>query len=387
MAEKISQLTAATSANYSDLIETSQSDGIGGWLTKKVTDYQLTQLIGSRDQIITTSTVLTNPCPNVIYVNFTTAGQSITLPVANGTNGHPAGKVIWFKVAPTNTENFDINISDGTTLLTAIGAGGNYNDYIISYSVNSNQNGTPIRLFVIANGDSYLPLSGGTLSGNLILEDVDAVGAFSGLDINKSESNSPAQINVYNSFPGSSATAEINTITEGASDAVFRSVINGGDLLTWGLDASDAAAFVLCNTNTLGGGNIFRVGQDAATLFYGTVTLNADATTGKQAVTYQQLNSTLTVSGTTHTLASTDALRNSVCTNVAGCTITVNTASLQDGESANFQSANAAGVVMFSAGTGTVYYCPALCNKLVTNGAATITRQGSDYYVHGDLTA
>jgi hypothetical protein len=380
-----------------DLLEIETAGGLG----RSITGQEIIDGVGAinfADFPVTSSITLPTPCPSVVYVNFTTPGQAITLPDATAVNAPKAGDVIYFKVAITNSENFDINTSDGTTLLTAVSTDGNYNDYILSYSQNDTENGTPIRDFVIPNLGAlgtaayqnvaaFLASIGGTLSGNLVIDDTLAVGPFSGLDINKTASDSPAQINVYNSFPGTGASAEINALSEGAADAVFRAAVNGGDVFTWGYDAS-AAKFKLSAGNALGTTDIYEV--DPATFafaFTQIMTLNADATTGLQAVTYQQLNSTLTISGTTHTLASTDALRNSICTNVAGCTITINTASLQDGESANFQSANAAGVVIFSAGTGTVYYCPAGCNKLVTNGNATVTRQGTDYYVNGTLTA
>jgi hypothetical protein len=45
MALKISQLTAATQANLTDLLETSQSDGMGGWLSKKLTLQQAKTLV------------------------------------------------------------------------------------------------------------------------------------------------------------------------------------------------------------------------------------------------------------------------------------------------------------------------------------------------------
>jgi hypothetical protein len=261
---RISTLDPVATPLYTDVIPDVQLANVGV-TTNNISLLKLTQLINASYLEVTASATLASPCPNIVNVNFTTPGQTITLPPATGANGHPAGKPIYFKVAPTNSENFSILTNDGlTTLLTAIGTTGAYNDYIVIYSQNSTQNGTPISLFIIPDVTVYLPLTGGTLSGDLILADADAVGAFSGLDINKSEANSAAQINVYNSFPGAAATAEINAITEGASDAVFRSVINGGDLLAWGLDASDSAAFVLCNTNTLGSGNLFRIGQDGA---------------------------------------------------------------------------------------------------------------------------
>jgi hypothetical protein len=379
---EISGLNAVVTPLYTDVLPETQLAEVGV-NSRKISNLQLTNLINGNYLVVTTTQTLPSPCPNYICYKFTTPGEVITLPAANTANGHPAGKPIWFFPHADNTEDFDINTNDGTTFLTNIGD----NKFTLTYSTNATQNGTPIDRIVFADTGSFLQTTGGTLTGNLSIDGGAAPG-FSGLDINKTLADSPAQINVYNAFPGLGATAEINAMSEGAADAVFRAAVNGGDLFTWGLDASDSGAFVLSNSNTLGGAdNLLRIGQDKAALFYGTVTLNADATTGLQVVSYQQLNSTLTISGTTHTLASTDALRNSVCTNVAGCTITINTASLQDGESANFQSANAAGVVQFSAGTGTVYYSPALCNKLVTNGAATVTRQVNDYYVHGDLTA
>jgi hypothetical protein len=376
---EISGLNAVVTPLYTDVLPETQLAEVGV-NSRKISNLQLTNLINGNYLVVTTTQTLPSPCPNYICYKFTTPGEVITLPAANTANGHPAGKPIWFFPHADNTEDFDINTNDGTTFITNIGN----NKFTLTYSTNATQNGTPIDRIVFADTGSFLPTVGGTLTGNLSI-DGGAVGGFTGLDISKN-ANSALQLNLYNENVGASALVQFVSLTEGA-DVIHTAGLNGGDLVSWGFDASDASAYVICTSAILGTGNIFRIDQNGAALFYGTVTLNADATTGLQAVSYQQLNSTLTISGTTHTLASTNALRNSICTNVAGCTITINTASLQDGESANFQSANAAGVVQFSAGTGTVYYSPALCNKLVTNGAATVTRQGSDYYVHGDLTA
>jgi hypothetical protein len=275
---EISVLNPVVTPLYTDVLPETQLAEVGV-NSRKISLLQLTEVINGNYSLITTSQTLPSPCPNYICYKFTTPGQVITLPAANGANGHPKGKPIWFFPHVDNTEDFDINTNDGTTFITNIGN----NKFMLVYSTNATQNGTPIDRILFADTGSFLPIAGGTLTGDLIL---------------------------------------------------------------------------------------FQ-----------------DATSGLQAVTYQQLNKPLYIPTTTHTTLPTENLANNLCLNVSGCTITINAASLPDGGSTFYQRENGIGVVSFVAGTATVHFCPAGCDKLVENGGATVTRLGVEYFVHGDLTA
>lgn len=118
------------------------------------------------------------------------------------------------------------------------------------------------------------------------------------------------------------------------------------------------------------------------------ITVNQDATSGLQPVTYQQLNRNVNISVTTHTLSSTDVFSRNFCSNVAGCTITVNFSSLQNGEESTFQNISTNAFVEFvDGGSAALNSFPANCFKIPPNGIAKIGRLNGAYYVNGDLTA
>jgi len=222
---------------------------------------------------VSTDTVLTNPCPQVIRCDFTTVGHSITLPPATLPGGQPNGKLIYFKIAPTNTQLFDINTADGSTFIANAGLV----NFAISYSTNGNINGTPIDIFYFAGGalgtmasqnaDS-VAITGGTIDGVAIGATVPAAGNFTGingtsLNIEASSAGGNVQGAIINdsAAANSSASMFVGVADITAGDATYSAFINGDNLWTWGLDNSDGDAWVLSNTNSLGSGNAIRVSQ------------------------------------------------------------------------------------------------------------------------------
>lgn len=115
---------------------------------------QVRQLIAARYLDITDNTVLTNPCPQTLYINMGAPGKSIQLPPANAVNGQPAGAWIDFIIAPSNAYNFDILTADGDLYDTVVGTLGTYNAFSLSYSTNANLNGTPVRRLSYFNANN-----------------------------------------------------------------------------------------------------------------------------------------------------------------------------------------------------------------------------------------
>jgi hypothetical protein len=94
------------------------------------------------------------------------------------------------------------------------------------------------------------------------------------------------------------------------------------------------------------------------------------------------------VTGTTKTLAPTDAFSNTLVTNTGGCTLTIDFNSLPIGKWAYFQRSNVCGGLTLAAGTGVLYTTPANSFNVVENGGVWIGRfSDGAYYAHGDLTA
>ncbi len=270
MATEISQLSPVVTPLYTDVLPTTQLAQVG-IDSSKVSNLQLATLINGNYLLVDDTIILPSPCPNIIWYKFTTPGKVITLPAANGANSPPLGKPIWFYPHPDNTQDFDINTADGTTFITNIGN----NHFMLMYGSNSNINGTPIANWIFGEGGPYLPLSGGIISGNLTVTGGTIVTNLTvdagTLDIARN-ANTPAQFNIYNANAGTAAISEVNLLTENA-DASIVFGLNGGNLIKAGIDVSDSDAFVLCNTNTLGSYNLFRIGQDGSATFTGTLTL------------------------------------------------------------------------------------------------------------------
>lgn len=216
------------------------------------------------DVKITTTTTLPNPCPQVIYVEFTTPGQQIILPSAVGTGLQEKGKIIYFKVSPLNTEDFDIVLADGLTVfLTTIGP--NYSDFFLSYSQNLSANGTPIRLWTLDNvgvlGTAayenigfFLQSAGGTLTGDLYINGGTS-GIFNGLQITKN-ADASVQLNVKNLSNTSNASVLNFLSVAGASSGnpVYGSYRESdGAGFFWGFRNSDSNFVVAPNFNLTGG--------------------------------------------------------------------------------------------------------------------------------------
>jgi hypothetical protein len=418
-----------------DLFGISRSPFTGGTFFNATPVNIASYLSGS--QTVTTSTVFTNPCPQVIRVSITTIGQAITLPSALGVNGQPAGKFIYIQIAPTNTQLFDINTADGSTFISNAGD----SDLILSYSTNGNMNGTPINITAIPtsfgsmafqNADNVnitggdiggldtlesaefscanVTITGGTINGVTIGVDPTVRGINSGTSGNVLPgdlSNVVRYLGASNyaltllddidSPPGSyfwlenfSDTGTL-TLVYGSGDIYGNTVLpartSNANFIRATINKPVNGVWV-CNAGSMMNQNSNNVNITNG-LISGDVSVNADATSGFQAVSYQQLNDSPNISGTTHTLASGDSLRNNLVTNVSGCAITVNTASFEIGESAFFQRASGAGNVSFIAGTGTINAIPAGSLIVATeNGAAWIFRAADgEYYLRGDLTA
>ena len=115
----------------------------------------------------------------------------------------------------------------------------------------------------------YLPLAGGTLTGNLIISTGKEliIGSQTsaesplGITIRDDQGNAPVGIVIHNENTGTSADAQIAFETQGAMD------------FSIGLDRSDSSKFVMSRAGALGTNNVFTIDGTTAT-FAADVTIN-----------------------------------------------------------------------------------------------------------------
>lgn len=208
---------------------------------------------------------------------------------------------------------------------------------------------------------------------------------FQGLDVTK-DANSAAQINLTNINAGSNAKAQIFAISQGAADALFGAVFNGGNQVLFGLRASDSK-FVFGKNNNLASGALMTIDQNGAAVF--TDALN----------TFRNFTGINTQTGTTYTAAAaTDVgITATVFSNASGCTVTINDSSFNVGDYAFYQRGAGAGLITFVAGAGvggvgsiTLNSSPAsslkIANPNTTGGALVFKAAAGVYYIRGDLT-
>lgn len=314
---KISQLPAATSVNLTDLTTVSQEIGGGLYASRKATVEQIIDLISAGSITVTTSTTLTNPCPSLIFCSFTTPGQTLTLPSAAGANGHRAGKPIFIKIAPTNTQSFTIRRADGDDFIVNAGQFAN-SDLMLVYTTNANENGIPISIFSFASNDfarlsenlaglanaalargnlglgtlatqaaNNVAITGGNISGiadlavpdggtgassftaNTLLQGngTSALVASNTIDASFTVSANAAitrTFNLINNANLAGAFAQFLTVVGGATagDPIHSFSVSGVTNLSYGLDNSDGDAFVWSPSLSLGTNNRLRLSTD-----------------------------------------------------------------------------------------------------------------------------
>lgn len=339
MSVSISQLytkNPITNPKYPDLLEGAVSAGGGTYTSGGMAIQALVALANGDETLVTTTTTLTAPLPNVIRYKFTTPGQIITLPAANAADPHPTGKMIWFYPDPANTQNFNINTADGTTYINNNGN----NIFAVWFGSNSNQNGTPLGNFILFNSSVL-----GTAAYQNVTDFCQVANNLS--DVN------PEIARVNLDVPA------IRISTMGNPNGAIPGTM--GDIC---FDTSLSAPYPVYICNTTG---------NSSTAVWQLISLPP---------------SSPNISGTTHTLSSADVGKLNLITNVAGCTITVNSNSLQTGETATFQRANGAGNIVFAAGTGTIESIPVGSLTVAdVNGKAEISLPSdTNYYLRGDLT-
>lgn len=184
MAKKITQLTAVSSSQLTDVKETVQ-----GGVSKKVTNQQDLTLFNANAQLagiaqvtgvgagyyvpgsfLSSNLTLTNPIQSFLSIAFTGAGFKVILPAMNASNSLALGNCVEIKNAGAPTYSFGIYKSDGTTLITTLYPGFRVKIYSTS---NATSNGT-FDYFVLgsmASQDSTnVLITGGGITSDVVID-------------------------------------------------------------------------------------------------------------------------------------------------------------------------------------------------------------------------